>query len=307
MSKGLDLAALRKMQGNLKNKAGKGDGLFIYSNKLPEDMDIRLLPTRENMNGIYFLEQSGWWINGNFYPVDQDNDVIDEEINAARETKDKTLVALIEKKKDGKPMIKHEFRYLLPILQLNCKYNDDEELVDYDVEGDAAKVLIAKPTLITAINEVVTSRPYQNKTQWGMMDRVKGFNMIIGKTGKGLNTEYRAIGWTQALEMDEKYYQEDKIPDILDINRKAVKSEEYLRSVIRNYLYGEDILEEGKDSDDDNSAEEKETPKASTGGAKRPSLGSARGTTKATASTAGKPKSRSLMGDVESELNDLDE
>lgn len=301
---GLDLKKLRDMQKNISKKAGAGDSIFLFSNKLGEEVDIRLLPTRDNMNGLYFLEQTGWWINGKFFIVDQDNDVIGAEIEDAKATKDKTLVALIDKKKDGKPLIKRETRYLIPILLLKTKYDSDEQLESCEV--DEVKILVAKPTLMLAINEVVTSRPYQNKTQWGMMDRQKGFNMIIGKSGSGLDTKYSAIGWVEAMEMPEEFYEESKLPDLLDMQEKAVKSEEHLVSVIRNYLYGEDIIEDGSDSDEEEESKPKavksarpSTAKASTAGTTK-SASTAKATAKATAS-------RSILDDAAADMSDLDD
>lgn len=246
---GLDISKLRDLQKNIKKKAGQGDGVFLYSNKLtPEGTDIRLLPPLPNMNGIYFLEQTGWWINGVFVIVDEDNDPIDQEIEEARASKDKSLIALLDKKKDKMNLIKKETRYLLSILVLNVTYNKYDE--PERVEVDDAKILICKPTLLTEINTLVTSRHYQNGTKNGIADRVKGWNITLSKEGQGLDTKYRAIGWTTQMEMEEKYYEEDKIPDIIKVHRKAMKSIEYQRSVIRNYLYGEDILDDETEDDD---------------------------------------------------------
>lgn len=298
---GLDLKKLRDMQKNISKKAGAGDSIFLFANKLGEEVDVRLLPTRDNMNGLYFLEQTGWWINGKMYIVDGDHDVIGEEIEDARALKDKAITALLDKKKDGMPLVKKETRYLIPVLLLKTKYDSQEQLESCEV--DEVKILVAKPTLMLNINEVVTSRPYQNKTQWGMMDREKGYNMIIGKSGKGLDTKYSAIGWVEPMEMPEEYYAEDKLPDLLGMQEKALKSDEHLISVIRNYLYGEDIIEDVAAE-----SEEEEAPKA----AARPVTKSARPartapSAKATPAKVKPTGGRSILEDAAADMSDLDD
>ncbi len=306
MAGGLDLKKLREMQKGISKKAGAGDSIFLFSNKIPEDLDIRLLPPKPNMNGVYFLEQTGWWVNGKFHLVNESDDVIDAEIKAAKDTKDKTLLALLDKKKDGAPLIKKENRYVLPILTLDTKYDDDDNLVSCKV--DDVKVLVAKPTLMMAINEVVTARPYQNGTEHGIMDRTKGYNIIIGKVGKGLDTKYRAIGWTQQMEMDEEYYKDDKVPDILTMAKKATKSDAYLSSVIRNYLYGEDILTEEEEEIEENEAP-KPRPVSQAATHKRSTPPSeeapkpARRPAPVTSTT--KPK-RSIIDDAAGDMDDID-
>lgn len=251
----LDIKKLREMQKQINNKAGQGDGILFFSNKLTDEgMDIRLLPPKENMNGVYFLEQTGWWVNGKFYPVDPDNDVIEEEIEEAKASKKRDLIALVEKKNNGMSVLKKETRYLLPILILKAVYNDDEELVSVKVEE--TRVLVAKATVLMEINKIVTSKQYQNGTKDGIADRVKGWNITLMKEGKGLDTKYHAIGWTERTEIDEKWYEDKNVPDLIKIDGDMRKSEEFTISVIRNYLYGEPLLEEGEDNE-----EEEETPK----------------------------------------------
>lgn len=243
---GLDIQKLKKLQSDINSKSGAGDDkLFLYSNKLTEEDNVRLLPPPPEANGVYYEEQEVWWINGKMYVSNSTfggRDIISEEIEAAKATKDKDLLALINAKKADVPVVKKETRYLLPILHLECLYNRNDELQSMTVIDDMAKVLVAKPSLLREINTIVTSRPYQNKTEDGIADRAKGFNMILSKKGKGLSTEYSAMGWTSPTEMDAKYY--EKIPNVKALTEKVRKEDAYLQSVIRNYLYGEAIIED---------------------------------------------------------------
>lgn len=305
---GLNIEMLRKKQQEIKKAAGQGgDNLFLYSNKLGEAEDIRILEPRDNTNGSYFVYQEGWWIDGKFFVTGASiggADVIEDEVDRAKNSKDKDLIALVNAKNtNSAPKLKKETRYLVPILHLDCEFDKQDMLVDFTVKDDMGKVLVAKPTLLSAINNIVTARQYQNGTENGIADRVKGWNLTIGRSGKGMDTTYSAIGWTAQMEMDEKYYG-DKVPDVYEISKKAMKSDEYLRSVIRNYLYGEDIIE-------DDSATETEGGKteAKTADKAAPSR-AGRGSKQAEKEEKEEPKKagrgRSLIDDAEAALNDID-
>jgi len=252
---GLNMKKLREMQKEIKTKSEGGGNLFLYSSQLPEELDVRILPPKANMNGIYFIEEEGWWVNGKFILVDK-NDVIKAEVEKAKKSGVEDLIALIGKKNNGIPAVKRQVRYLIPILTLNTEYDEDTDEME-NCEVESQNVLVAKPTLMREINRVVTARPFQNKTEFGIADRKQGYNIIIGKQGKGLDTQYTAMGWNEPSEIEAKWYEE--LPDILEIHKKSLKSEEHCRSVIRNYLYGDEIIE---DSDKETADEpKKETPK----------------------------------------------
>jgi hypothetical protein len=254
----LNLDALKGVQADL-NSRGEG-GIFLYMNKLNEEDDIRLLPPLPKLNGLYFVEQIVWWINEKPYvsPATFDGTCpIEAEVKAAEKLakSDKDLKALL----DDDKQLKRKSRFLMPILQLKCSFNDDNECTKFEIVDGKAKVLVAGPVLMKAINKVVTSRLFQNGTEDGLMDRVKGYNLLLGKTGKGLSTDYTAEGWKTPLEMDKKYYEE--IPDVIDITKKEIKSDAFLRGIIRNYLYGEPLPKEEKPEE-----AAKATPAAASGG-----------------------------------------
>lgn len=302
---GLDIKKLRGMTKELNNKSGDGEGLFLYANKLGEEDDVRILPPPEEANGLYFVEQSGWWVNGKFYITHDTEilggvDVINEEIEIARKSTDEDVLALVNKKNNGMPVLKKEYRSLIPILTLKTIYDDADEIISCSVE--ATKVLVAKPTLLTAIHKIVTGRQYQNKTDNGIADRVKGHNLILSKTGTGKDTKYEAMGWNVPMEMDEKYYDPKKVPNVFKLTEKAATSDEHLRSVIRNYLYGDAIVEDA--TDESESTKKESTPKTDTKSAKTGSARPKRGAVKEAATSADKKATRSLLDDAEATSGD---
>lgn len=297
----LDIKKLKSLQKDIKKKSGEGDNIFLYAGKLPEELDVRILPPLTKMNGVYFVEEEGWWVNGKFVLIDPDNDVIKAEIDSAKATKDETLLALIDRKERGMKVLKKEVRYLIPLLVLDTKYNEDEELESCEVRE--ARVLVGKPTQMKEINKIVTARPFQNGTEDGVADREKGFNIIIGKTGTGKNTEYYAMGWNTPMEMPEEWYKEDKIPDVMDLHEKMMKSETYQRSVIRNYLYGEEIIEDVKE---DSKEDKKPAPKPAGRPAPKKAGTTARPKRGEKKVDKSQTKKRSLLDDAMNDINDLD-
>ena len=266
----LNLKALKDVQEDLNNRGSSN--LYFYASEIDGETDVRLLPPLPHMNGIYFVEQVGYWINKKFYVSPETFDMdcpITEEIEDAKAQNDPDINELLNSQDLAK-----KSRFLIPILKLACKFDKDGECTHVDVEDKKGKILVAGPMLMKAINKNVVSRNYQNGTEDGIMDRVKGFNIILDKTGKKLNTEYTALGWMYPWEMEEDYYKEANIPDIIKITEADIHSDDFLRAVIRNYIYGEPMPKEdnknGGNSDDDddkpaprrgNAKSEDETPK----------------------------------------------
>ncbi len=309
---GLDVTKLRSMNAEIKKRAGGNDNLFVYANKLGEAEDIRILEGRENLNGTYMMYQEGWWVGGKFYPTAGSfglNDVINDEVERAKLSKDEDIKALLKAKSpNGAQMLKKESRYFVPILHLDCKYDKNDYLESFSVIDGICKVLVCKPTLLLAINEIVSSRHYHNNTEFGICDRKKGWNITIGKTGKGLDTTYNAVGWTQPTEMEDKYYGE-AVPDVYEMVKKSVKSDEYLRSVIRNYLYGEEILEIEEDVKEEKTEEANEEVETKKDAPKRATMQTTK-TEPAKEEKAGKPietGGRNLLDDAVSALANLDD
>lgn len=237
---GLNIAALKGVQEDL-NKRTSGGGNFLYAKDIQEETDFRLLPPPPHMNGLYFLEVITFWINGQKYISPKTfglpcvmTEIVEEIEQLAK--KDKGLSQLLESDKFSK---KSEF--WIAGLLLECKF-EGNEATEVNVVDDKAKILSAGTMLLKAINRVVTSRNYQNGTPDGIADREKGFNIVLSKTGKKLDTVYDAQGWLYPTEMDEKYYKD--IPDVVAIAKKDCYDDTYLEAVINNYFYGDAMPKE---------------------------------------------------------------
>lgn len=222
--------------------------MFLYQNKLTEQgADVRLLPPPASMNGLFYLRRIVWNINKKVYisPLSFNEECpIEEEIELAKEwaTKngDKQLMALINKMDEPYAAKKEEF--LVPILLLDVKYNPDWTVASLKIVGDKNKYLTCTKQLLGTIVDKVTSKHFYNGTKEGITHREKGWNLTLFKKVKNSKTEYSCEGWREATEMGEKYYRE--LPDPVLFTKKGMLSDETLTSVIRNYLYGEPLIEE---------------------------------------------------------------
>jgi hypothetical protein len=96
---------------------------------------------------------------------------------------------------------------------------------------------------MNSINDLVCAAIYQKgRNGNGIFDPKRGNSITLTKTVEGKQTKYKAIGGLQ-FAMPEHSTDPSKTPDIIKFLKKNQKSDEYLRGVIRNYLYGEPMPE----------------------------------------------------------------
>lgn len=235
----MDLKALKKMGSELDSPT---DGDFIYTKEITEDgIDIRIMPPSARMAGVPFVKVIRYWINKKPYICPSTfgrASVIQEEIEEAKAEGDPELLDLCENKETFDKKVENWWG----VLHLDAWDPNGDQRDKPIVIGGKVKVLPAGPMITKELIKVVVSKQAQNKTTDGIADRVKGFNVILSKTGQGKKTEYRAEKWDTPQEMPKTYY--DNCPDIVKMVEDNIKSDAYLRGVIRNYLYGEDMPKE---------------------------------------------------------------
>jgi len=216
---------------NIESEIG-GDSVLIYANKIQGEADGRILPPTEKMGGLYFAERKIWWINKKPFLSNAtfgEDDVIQHEIDLAKASKDPDILDLISDV--DKLAMKPD--YLIPWLELQCTFASSGEATNVKVVGGKGKLLVVGSMLLKSINKQVTSR----YTQPDISDRVVGFNLLVSKTGAGMKTEYSAEAWRQAYEMPTNYYASYTCP--VEYLEGEKLNDNYLRGIIRNYIYGE--------------------------------------------------------------------
>ena len=326
---GLDLKKMREQQAHIQSAAGGGDDkLFLYAEKLKPEEFVKPMPDLiGSLNGSYYVEQVIWWINGKMYLSNatfNEDCVIQEEYDKAKKLaeKDEDIEELLNKKNDKKaPLIQKQVRFLVPVLHLDLEFNSrDTEAVDkVSIQDDRVKVLVMRVKLMDEFHRVIISKTVNKKGGWGAMDKETGSIIQIGKEGSGLNTRYYAQFFEKMEDddvyevlSDDKYYKEGAIPDIWKLTKDMRKSDgdEDEKPAKKSKRVSEDeeddrpvkskskrVVEEDEDEeeerpakkakkrvveeDDEEEEEEDEKP-------------------------AKKPKQRSVVDDIENELNDLD-
>jgi len=254
----VDAKKLKDFQKELEDRTNLTKD-WINAQKLPsgEGIDIRVLDPLPNMNGLYFLEVSIWWINGKKIispKVFNEPDIVKEVIDEAKAQGDPDIDKLLKAVGPNGPKIQEKTEYWIPVVQFAWKFEGDEIIGIFDADNNkdvdliekfivdhAAKILACGPTLMKAINHEATVRG-----GYVMMEREKGFNLYIEKTGSGRNTVYKASKMDQ-MPMPEKYYGEGNTPDLLLMCKAGMNTDEYMENVICNYLYGDELLEKGEE------------------------------------------------------------
>ena len=137
-----------------------------------------------------------------------------------------------------------------------CKRMGIAEPINFDkleecVTDGIPKVIKCNVTMAKAIIAEFGKRGVMNDTDLGPLDMIEGFNLTLMKSGKDLDTKYEAEHHRFPMEMPKSLFNHKDIPDIVELTKKELKSEEHLRSVIRNYFLGEEIIPDEADSEEE--------------------------------------------------------
>ncbi len=236
----IDPKKLKGFQKTLDEKGG--DDLFVNASKIEGTLDVRILDPLPNMEGMYALEIPVWWVDKTkiispelWGGVDTIQAVIDE----AKGANQPDLNALLAAKNQwGQPKVRKSIEYWIAILPLDWKIENDEIIGIADADGVLDLTLVnkfirkqhgwilnCKTQLMKAINHEATTRGGHI-----MFDRVKGFNLILEKTGQNRETTYTASK-ADFMEMPAQYYGEGNTPDVMNICKAATFTDDYIDAV----------------------------------------------------------------------------
>lgn len=252
----IDQSKLKEFQDDL-NEKGTGPSIFINASKIDGSMDFRILDPLPNMDGLYALEVRSWWIGKVkvnvpflFGGIDQVQLCIDD----AKAAKNPELDKLLDLRDDfGNVKLRLQTEYWIPGLVFDWDlegddiigiWNNDDtldvEAISKFVRDDEGKILSCKIQLMKDINRQATTRGGSM-----MFDKDKGFNLILGKTGEKRKTVYSASK-ADVLPMPAKYYGEGT-PDIVNICKASMFTDDYIYRLMGEYLYGEALADRTDD------------------------------------------------------------
>jgi len=258
----LDMKALADAQEDLKKRGVSGTKNWIQLTKIEAPIEVRIQDPLPSMGGIYYVEVPVWWINGVrvistklFGP--QERDTVEEVIEEAKRAKDGDILKLLNAKDPGTGIskIQKKIEFWIPVLKLNwdlnkqnkvqgiydAQGNPDPKLIRKFIEDDRWKILVVSIQALKAINVIATMRGGDM-----MVERVKGFNIILAKTGKLRDTKYTASK-DEVYPMPVELYTPEKMLDPFELAQSLIFTDEYMDAVIGKYLYNENLPERGEE------------------------------------------------------------
>lgn len=255
----------KKLNQLKKDLAQKSSGNIIYASKINGSMELRFLPPHEDMDGSPYFERESWNVGKEVVTSPStfgEYDVIEEEVVAA-----KAYIEQLNKSRN-----KEDKEYAKDLAQLindwqHCKKKTDYLIPCLPVNDDGVEITFGDPKIfscgLTAVQDYMTfvsDRKYMNGTPYGVADRVRGRNFTVEKTGVKKETKYSIKPWPNEMEVPIEFFKPG--PNPVEYVRKGLQNNDYLRSLIRNYLYGEELLPKSSAASEDDEPEviEKSTP-----------------------------------------------
>lgn len=248
---GLDTKKLKEVGAELEKRTQGSSKGWFNAKSIDGTADIRIMDPVPEMEGVYFIEVPVWWVNKQKFISPKflgEECPIERAVEEAKAEKDPDVLALLKAKEGTMPKVDFSYEYWMPILLLEWEFDGDTivgiydgddydpALIDKYIVDGRVKMFQAGISLVKAINTIATAR-----NNGLMTDPVKGFNITCSKTGKGRETKYAALK-AENMPMPQKYY--DDMVSPMDIVKSLMHTNEYMDSVIGNYLWGEDKLEE---------------------------------------------------------------
>lgn len=239
------------------------DKLVFNQKEIPMDgsIEVRMLPPWEGSN-TYFKGRTIYWIKSKPYmslsSIGQPCP-LDEEYKAAQKSTDKEVKALLEHKD-----FNVQTDVLYPCLIMDVNYDNAGEPTSIKVNGNKARVLSTSKGTSASLQKIICD-PKQRRAGKGLsvMHREFGRNITIDKQKANNFIQYTAKADPADMSLIDaafdSYYND--VPNLDRFLQDQAKDPIYLRSVIRNYLYGEELAAESDKTD----AKETKAPKKSGG------------------------------------------
>lgn len=246
----IDVNLLTDRENQYKQNEGSGAKTVLPQQKIDKEVLMRLCPTSPKLGGMPYLEVITYWLNKKVPLVCLSTfgnaSVIEEEIEAAIKSGNKTAIALVR----NEDIIKRQVSWRMPFWELKDNGADAEP-----TPMPEPRILEFTAKLRKDIVKLITSRPAQNKTEDGLMDRVKGYNIVISRDDSKTPIAYDAV-LAEQMEMPESFYENILCP--YTYSKFLVKHPDMQRAMIRELLYGEPIPAAAKKKQDAWEAKNKE-------------------------------------------------
>lgn len=246
----IDANLLADKEKELKDKEGSGAKTVFQQKQIDGELLMRLCPASPKLGGLPYLEIITYWLNKKVPLIDLATfgkaSVIEEEIEAAIKSGNKAAISIAR----NEDLLNRQVSWRMGFWPLKDNGTEQEptpvptpQLFDFTTK------------LRKDLVKLITSRPAQNKTEDGLMDRVKGYNIVISRDDSKKPIAYDAV-IAEQMEMPKSYYENIICP--YTYTRFWVKHPDMQRALIRELLYGEPIPAAAKKKQDAWEAKNKE-------------------------------------------------
>lgn len=247
----IDQSKLKEFEADLAEK-GNGPSTFFNAGKIEKEQEFRILDPLPNMDGLYALEVNYWWIGKTKVNtpgvLTGEDDMVQILVDEAKAAGDPELDKLLDMRDKYKKLkLRKQTEYWIPGLLLDWDVEDDQimgiwndddsfnvEAVAKYVRDGEAKILTTRIQLMKAINRIATGRGGS-----GMFEQETGFNLQLQKVEENSKVTYLA-NKSEAYPMPAQFYGEGT-PDIVNICKASMFTDDYINKLIGEYLYGEKL------------------------------------------------------------------
>lgn len=240
------------------------DKLVFNQKEIPNDgsIEVRILPPWQGSK-TYFKGRTIYWIKSKPYmslaSIGQPCP-LEEEYNSAKKSNDPDVKALLDHKD-----FNIQTDVLYPCLIMDVNYNNGGEPTSIKVNGNKARVLSASKGTSASLQKIICD-PKQRRAGKGLsvMHREFGRNITIDKQKVTNFTQYTAKADPADMSLADTAFDTfyNDVPNLDRFLEDQAKDSVYLRSVIRNYIYGEELVVE---SNTTSTKGEKKAPKVEGG------------------------------------------
>lgn len=236
----IDFKAMQDYAKNVKARAKEGDSRVFKQKDIKEGefIDLRLLEWQPNQL-TYVVETTTYWINKKPYLVGTfcgRTNVIDEEIQDALATGDKGIAALL----DNRDIFSKNTDFYIPVKIVEMEQDTNTgEVTRVSFPYPTKDIFCCSISVLDKINDLICDkRNIAGREGKSLFHTEKGKSITVKKEVNNKITSYKVeIGLEFAMPKGSA--DPAKSPDIIAYLQKGLKSDEFLRGVIRNFLWGE--------------------------------------------------------------------
>ena len=226
-------------------------GKVFAQKQIPEggEVELRILPGRKSLNGLYYLKLITVWFGKKPYISPRTFG----EPCLILDTRDKVL-------KSDNEALKYKFSddagfnvsetYEMYCLVVDSKI-EQGQVISTKVQDDEVKRFSCTWSVINKLNQKLSHRSMLNGLPLGALDRERGRNFVISKEKVNSQTRYDVTPMPNEFPIAKRYF--DNIPDLVNELKSKIYTEAYRKAALKSYLTGSPFPDDNLKYPKDNS------------------------------------------------------